>query len=56
VSCAAAIAVTDAFEEEKILDNVNARCGSYSLKLKAGASQTHVQISDPRSFSKQWKH
>ena len=55
MSCAAAIAVADAFEEEKILDNVNARCGSYSLKRIAGASHTHVPIPDPRSFSKHWK-
>jgi 4-aminobutyrate aminotransferase-like enzyme len=37
VSCAAAVAVTEVFEEEKILDNVDARCGSYSLELIAGA-------------------
>ena len=29
MSCAAAIAVVDAFKEENILDNVKARCGLY---------------------------
>jgi len=29
VSCAAAVAVVDAFKEEKILDNVNARCARF---------------------------
>lgn len=33
MSCAAAIAVADAFKEEKILDNVNARCSLYFSEL-----------------------
>jgi len=36
VSCAAAIAVADAFKEEKILDNVGARFGLYFSKPRAG--------------------
>jgi 4-aminobutyrate aminotransferase len=33
VSCAAAIAVADAFKEENILDNVKARCSLYFSEL-----------------------
>ena len=36
MSCAAAIAVADAFKEEKILDNVRARCGLYLSEPRAG--------------------
>ena len=43
MSCAAAVAVADAFKEENILDNVNARCGSYSVELIAGA-KSHAVI------------
>ncbi len=38
MSCAAAVAVADAFREEKILENVNARCGLYFSALRAGLS------------------
>lgn len=34
--CAAAVAVADAFKEEKILDNVRARCGLYFSQPRAG--------------------
>jgi hypothetical protein len=36
VTCAAAIAVADAFKEEKILDNVRARCGLYFSDREPG--------------------
>jgi len=36
VSCAAAVAVADAFKEEKILDNVRARCGPYFSQPRTG--------------------
>ncbi len=36
MSCAAAIAVADAFKEEKILDNVRARCGLCFSEPKTG--------------------
>jgi adenosylmethionine-8-amino-7-oxononanoate aminotransferase len=35
VSCAAAVAVADAFKEEKILENVKARCGLYFSEQSA---------------------
>lgn len=36
MSCIAAIAVADVFEEEKILDNVRARCVLYFSELRSG--------------------
>ena len=36
MACAAANAVADAFKEEKILDNVRARCGLYFSEPRAG--------------------
>jgi 4-aminobutyrate aminotransferase-like enzyme len=51
VSCAAAVAVTEVFEEEKILDNVDARCDSYSLELIAGAKRhSHSDFQIRRAF------
>jgi adenosylmethionine-8-amino-7-oxononanoate aminotransferase len=35
VACAAAVAVADAFKEEKILDNVNARYSLYFSEITA---------------------
>ena len=56
MSCAAAVAVTDAFEEEKILDNVNARCGRDSLGQIARAEPHSYPDTDPQSFSKDCRH
>ena len=37
MACAAAVAVADAFKEEKILDNVNARYSLYFSELTANS-------------------
>jgi adenosylmethionine-8-amino-7-oxononanoate aminotransferase len=49
VACAAAVAVVDAFKEERILENVNARCVSYVFMLLI---RTKSSGSGPQSFSK----
>jgi 4-aminobutyrate aminotransferase len=42
VSCAAAVAVADAFKEEKILDNVRARYGLYFSEPRADLKDLHT--------------
>ena len=40
MACAAAVAVADAFKEEKILDNVNARYSLYFPEITADSKAT----------------
>ena len=45
MSCAAAVAVADAFKEEKILENVKARCGLCFSKARSGLKDSLISRS-----------